>query len=83
MKIRVQHENGTIETIELIEPLKVHEGNWLNSIFSNDGLDHYFTQEGYYDGWGTGDPRLLSQENAENVIVEIDEMGIIEPPKEE
>ena len=82
MKIRVQQEGGAIEVLELIEPISVHEGKRLNRLSSAEGLDHYFTLEGFYDGWGTGDVRLLNQENVEGSIEAIQDLRVVEPPKE-
>jgi hypothetical protein len=53
MKIRVQHKDGTMETITLVPPITdIRDGERLHSLKCGDGTDHYFTPEGYYDGWG-------------------------------
>ncbi len=81
MKIRVKQEGGEIEVLELVGPLVVREGEYLNSIRSNDGLDHYFTHEGYYDGWGTGCRRLLGETDqaVDKMVDDIEAMRQIEP----
>jgi hypothetical protein len=30
------------------------EGVELDRIVGSDGMEHFFTKDGYYDGWGTG-----------------------------
>lgn len=81
MKIKVKHEGGEVEVLELVSPLVVREGKHLNSIRSNDGLDHYFTHEGYYDGWGTGCRRLLGETDqaVDKMVDDIESMRQIEP----
>jgi hypothetical protein len=53
MKLRVQHEDGAIETITLAGEWRVQEGSELNRIVGR-GFEHFFTHDGYYDGWGAG-----------------------------
>lgn len=81
MKIKVKQEGGEIEVLEFVGPLAVHEGEHLNSIRSNDGLVHYFTHEGYYDGWGTGCRRLLGKtgQDVDKMTDDIEAMRQIEP----
>ena len=52
MKIRVQRREGNIEIISVVGPLVVTEGGILSYFNSAEGMDHYFTPDGYYDGWG-------------------------------
>ena len=52
MKLRVQHRDGRIETITLHGQWSIIEGEFLNRIVDETGSEHFFTQEGYYDGWG-------------------------------
>ena len=54
MKIKVQHEDGSIETISLSAPSVVTEGKHLNRITTDAGCEYFFTHDGYYDGWGAG-----------------------------
>jgi hypothetical protein len=52
MKIRVQRSDGRIETITLREgQWEVIDGQYQNRLTMNPRFDHYFTQDGYYDGW--------------------------------
>lgn len=54
MNIRVQHEDGRIETLELPgEVLRVVPGVRLDRLVADD-LEHFFTKDGFYDGWGRG-----------------------------
>lgn len=53
MKIRVQHEDGRIETLTIKgEHLAVGEGHQLDRLRTSSGMEHFFTKDGYYDGWG-------------------------------
>jgi hypothetical protein len=53
MKIRViRSEDHREELISIVGPVEISEGDHLSSLHSAEGLDHYFTQDGYYDGWG-------------------------------
>jgi hypothetical protein len=54
MKIRVQQRDGSMETISVVGPLTVHEGDSLSRFQSAEGMDHFFTADGFYDGWGRG-----------------------------
>ena len=53
MKIRVQREDGRIETLELCGTWVFQEGKLLGRIVQENGFEHFFTPEGYYDGWGS------------------------------
>ena len=52
MTIWVLHESGHRELISLVEPVTFLEGLKLDRVVSGDGLEHWFTKDGYYDGWG-------------------------------
>jgi len=53
MKIRVQHDDGRIETLTVKgESIDVREGQQLDRLQTASGMEHFFTKEGYYDGWG-------------------------------
>jgi hypothetical protein len=52
MKLRVQRGDGSIETISIVGPVEIDEGRTMAHIHSAEGLDHYFTFDGHYDGWG-------------------------------
>lgn len=52
MKIKVQREDGKVETIPLGDSLMLSDGHSLNCLRLSCGFQHFFTKEGYYDGWG-------------------------------
>ncbi len=52
MKIRVQHENGTIGTLSLGDAVLIREGRHLNRIVTTTDCEYIFTPDGHYDGWG-------------------------------
>ena len=52
MKIRVQHEDGAIETLAVGGSWTVVEGKHLDRLRDVNGFEHFFTPDGYYDGWG-------------------------------
>lgn len=52
MKIRVQRNNDSVETLSLKGTWQVIEGKHQNRISDESGVDHFFTHDGYYDGWG-------------------------------
>ncbi|MGA8641761.1 hypothetical protein [Candidatus Binatus sp.] len=54
MKLRVQHENGLIEILTLDGHWEIVEGTTLDRIRSDRGIEHFFTKDGFYDGWGSG-----------------------------
>ena len=51
MKIKVLHEDGSIETLTLAGDLRCVEGQHLHRAQA-DALEHFFTPDGHYDGWG-------------------------------
>jgi hypothetical protein len=51
MKIRVVHKDGRIETLTLGGAVECREGHELDRLVASDG-EHFFTKDGYYDGWG-------------------------------
>jgi len=53
MKLRVECEDGRIETINLDGSWRIVEGWCLNRIRDDRGMDHFFTKDGYYDGCGS------------------------------
>ena len=53
MKLQVQRYDGDTETINLEGKWTVQEGEYLNRLVSNQGMEHFFTIEGFYDGWGS------------------------------
>jgi hypothetical protein len=52
MKMRVQQRDGKIQTLEISPPFSILEGVQQDRIILSDGTQHFFTKEGYYDGWG-------------------------------
>ena len=52
MRLRVQHDDGRIEIIILVPPVKAVLGKNMNRLACGDGTDFFFTLEGYYDVWG-------------------------------
>jgi hypothetical protein len=56
MKIKVQNEDGRIETITIKGCVEVHEEKELDRIRTASGMEHFFTRSAYYDGWGRGHP---------------------------
>lgn len=60
--MRVQHKNGTIETIDLGGALQATRGEKLDHIVTETGLQHYFTKDGFYDGWASADTPELADE---------------------
>jgi hypothetical protein len=72
MLLNVCHSDNRIETIVLLVPLKLREGEHFNIITSGDGIAHYFTKNGYYDGWERRLDHIpdLTIEQAENLIEE-------------
>jgi len=56
MKIKVQFEDGTIQTLTLKGNIKLLEGEHLDLLACEDGTEHFFTKDGYYDGWGAEVP---------------------------
>ncbi len=53
MKVKVLREDGSVETLTLSGNMICVNGSLLNQI-QDPNLDHYFTPDGYYDGWGRG-----------------------------
>jgi hypothetical protein len=77
MKLRVQWESGMIEILTLVPPVSASLGKVLNHLTDATGLEHWFTDEGFYDGWGkTTD---CSEEEADDLIERIEESREIEP----
>ena len=51
MKIKILHEDGSIDTLTLAGDLRCVEGQHLHRVQA-DNLEHFFTPDGHYDGWG-------------------------------
>lgn len=78
MKVRVQRRDGRIETIQVVGPVEVHHGEKLDHFHAADGMDHYFTNEGFYDGWGQAAPPGMTPEDAGPMIERIERERKIE-----
>ncbi|MGA8215916.1 MAG: hypothetical protein WB799_20150 [Candidatus Sulfotelmatobacter sp.] len=80
MKIRVQHGDGRIETLTIKGRLRVSEGRELDRIHTETGMEHYFTKDGHYDGWGgnVSDPQR-AMEIREEVEARRDIEGVQRP----
>jgi hypothetical protein len=52
MKIRVEREDGRVETLFLKGRWHVVEGKYQNRLSDESGIDYFFTHDGHYDGWG-------------------------------
>lgn len=73
MKVRVQRRDGSIETITLVPPITVgNPGDKLTQFSCGDGTEHWFTLDGYYDGWGRM-VNLPSIEAASELIAKVEE----------
>jgi hypothetical protein len=53
VKLRVQHQDGHTETLE-VTSVSIVEGAYLDRMVGSDGTQYFFTKDGYYDGWGKG-----------------------------
>ena len=52
MKIQVVRRNGSHEILTLTEPLTIVRGTHMNRLKTSTGMDHFFNEDGTYDGWG-------------------------------
>jgi len=52
MKIIVAGMDGLLESITLSGNFRVVDGLHQNSIVDESGVEHFFDQDGYYDGFG-------------------------------
>ena len=67
MNLRVERRDGRIETITVVGPAEIHHGEGLNHQHSAEGLDHYFTPDGHYDGWGRAALGMTPEEVVESI----------------
>ena len=56
VKLRVQTRKGGVEVVEVGEVCGFKQGVHQNAIVCADGSEYFFTQDGYYDGWGKPQP---------------------------
>jgi hypothetical protein len=68
MRLRVQHENGKVEVLTLIGRWTTIEGGSLNRLRSDIGFEHFFTKDGFYDGWGAGLEQSESGSQPEEIL---------------
>lgn len=61
MRVRVERRSGRMETITIVNPVRVTRGRKLTCLHSGP-TDYYFDGEGYYDGHGGVSPKLLGEE---------------------
>ena len=76
MKIRVMHESGATEVIELpLGASTVFDGVRLDRIQSGN-MEHFFTKDGYYDGWGAA--VSATADEAREIIEAVESERVIE-----
>lgn len=51
MTIQVVRHDGSHEFLTLTEPLIIVRGKHQNCIITSTRMEHFFTQDGVYDGW--------------------------------
>jgi hypothetical protein len=78
MKIRVQHEDGKIEILVVEGQWAIVQGAQLDRMVGSL-FEHFFTKDGYYDGWGCVPSPA---ENTERQIERIESQRQIEPSPE-
>jgi len=54
MRLRVQRADESIEVLNLDGLWTIQEGRYLDRLRSDRGTEHFFTKDGFYDGWGSG-----------------------------
>ena len=52
MKIRVCRSDSRIEVLTLVPPVVVEEWHDALRLTCGDGTDHFFMEDGTYEGWG-------------------------------
>lgn len=53
MNLRVQHESGEVEALQLEWPVCIVPASaTLWRMKDANGVEHFFTEDGYYDGYG-------------------------------
>ncbi len=52
MRILVVRREGTVEYLSIVPPLIVHLGAQLNRFTDATGMDYFFDEFGFYEGWG-------------------------------
>lgn len=80
MKLIVTRRDGQQETLSITLPAitERHDESPLWSILCADGMQHYFTIDGHYDGWGMDtEGQNLSWVEAATIIKSIEEARLI------
>ena len=77
MQIRVQHEDNRMEVLTLVPPTSVDQGKNMTVIRDASGMEHWFTEEGYYDGWDINTPGA-SSEDMDRIIERVEGSRVIE-----
>ena len=68
MKIRVEGRTGQREIITIVPPVtNIHEGAELSYLSCGDGTDHFFTLDGFYDGWGRSVDGITVEQAGEEI----------------
>lgn len=76
MILRVQHEDGHHELLTLSGILRIEEGTNLDRIICADGLEHWVTKDGFYDGWSRS---ITSEDDADKVLNQMEHRRHHEP----
>ena len=77
MKLKVVRCDGRHETLKIGAPVTIQDGKGLSGLTSGEGITHYFTQEGLYDGWGMSATNLDSKQ-AKQLIAQVESQREIE-----
>ena len=76
MTIKVARCDGRIETLHLNGTWEAVDGTILSRLRSG-GFEHFFTRDGFYDGWG-GSVAGLSLEEAKTALQAMEEQRQID-----
>lgn len=68
MQLVVVHEDGQTERLTLLTPFTVICGKSLDRIVEGTGIEHWFTKDGFYDGWGKTHQPPLSDQDSDDVV---------------
>lgn len=84
MKIQVTHKDGRQEVLSVVGPLNLIEGDPLSRIVDATGLEHWFNEDGTYNGWGRAFPDGISEQRAVSAIEAVESTReFIEPERKE
>ena len=76
VKIRVQRQDGSIETLTLASGTWECVNGKLMSRLQYEGFEHFFTEDGYYDGWGGA--VNASPEEADDILRAMETKRVVE-----